>query len=170
MELKDLTAQEWLTLVEGTGGAMGAVVTADPWGRSGFDKELAAAHTAMQELAGRAWTSPFMVAFSGEILTGAREQDPEYQQLSAAQAQTRERNQSSEAAVGRSLEAMKSAVALVEEKFGAEAVAEYKQYLYAISEHVAAGAKEGGFLGIGSVLLSDKEQAALDQIKQTLGL
>ena len=170
MQLKDLTAQEWFTLIEGTGGAMGAVVTAQPSGMSGFDKEMTAAHDAMQELAGREWKSAFMAAFKDEILAGTREQDPEYQKIGEAQKQTQPRTRSSEEAVGRSLESIRAAVALVEEKFGAEAATEYKQYLYAISERVAGAAKEGGFLGIGSVLVSDKEQAALDQIKQTLGL
>jgi hypothetical protein len=170
MELKDLTAQEWLTLVEGTGGAMGAVVTAQPSGPSGFDKEMTAAHDAMQELAGREWKSAFMTAFAGEILTGTREQDPEYQQLSAAQDQNRERIRSSDVAVGRSLDSIRSAVALVADKFGAEAAAEYKQYLYTISERVAGAAKEGGFLGLGGVMISENEKAALEQIKQTLGI
>jgi hypothetical protein len=137
---------------------------------SGFDKEMTAAHDAMQELAGRAWSSPFMAAFAGEILTGTREQDPEYLKLAEAQTQTQPRTRSSQEAVGRSLKSIQDAVALVEAKFGAEAVAEYKQYLYTISEKVAGAAKEGGFLGIGSVLVSEKEQATLDQIKQTLGL
>ena len=78
MELKDLTVQEWFTLVEGTGGAIGAVVTAQPSGMSGFDKEMTAAHEAMKELAGQEWKSAFMAAFKDEILAGTREQDPEY--------------------------------------------------------------------------------------------
>jgi hypothetical protein len=170
MELKDLTAQEWFTLVEGTGGAMGAVVAAQPSGMSGFDKEMTAAHAAMQELAGQQWKSAFMAAFTGEILTGTREQDAEYQKFAEEQKQSQPRTTTSEAAVGRSLESIRGAVALVEGKFGAEAAAEYKQYLYTVSERVAAAAKEGGFLGIGGVMVSDAEKAALEQVKQTLGI
>jgi hypothetical protein len=41
---------------------------------------------------------------------------------------------------------------------------EYKRFVYALAESVAAAHKEGGFLGIGGTAVSEGEKAALDQI------
>jgi hypothetical protein len=41
---------------------------------------------------------------------------------------------------------------------------EYKRFVYALAESVAAAHKEGGFLGIGGTAVSENEQQALDAI------
>jgi hypothetical protein len=41
---------------------------------------------------------------------------------------------------------------------------EYKRFVYALAQSVAAAHKEGGFLGIGGTPVSPNEQAALDAI------
>lgn len=170
MDIKDLTAQEWFTVVEGTGGAIGAVVTAQPSGSSGFNQEMQGAYGALTEMAGEEWKTPFMQGLTAGIVSGAREQDPEYQQIDAAQKASQPKTTDSATAVQRSLESVRKAVALVEEKAGAEAAAEYKSYLYRLAEQVAASAKEGGFLGIGGVMVSEQEKAVLAQLKQLLGV
>jgi hypothetical protein len=48
--------------------------------------------------------------------------------------------------------------------------AAFKDWLRQISQHVAEAAKEGGFLGIGGVLVSDAEKATLAEISSALGL
>ena len=48
--------------------------------------------------------------------------------------------------------------------------AAFKGWLREISQHVAEAAKEGGFLGIGGVLVSEAEKATLTEISSTLGL
>jgi hypothetical protein len=46
----------------------------------------------------------------------------------------------------------------------------YRKYLVYLAQVTAEGSKEGGFLGIGAVRVSDKEKAALDELAQILGL
>ena len=46
----------------------------------------------------------------------------------------------------------------------------FKAWLVAIALAVAESSKEGGFLGIGAVRVSDKEQRALATLKQELGI
>jgi hypothetical protein len=42
--------------------------------------------------------------------------------------------------------------------------------LVGLAEATAEAGKEGGFLGIGAVRVSDQEKAALEQLKKTLEL
>jgi hypothetical protein len=44
----------------------------------------------------------------------------------------------------------------------------YRQWLVYLAEKTAEGSKEGGFLGIGAVRVSDKEKAALAALAQAL--
>ena len=46
----------------------------------------------------------------------------------------------------------------------------YRRWLLYLAEKTAEGSKEGGFLGIGAVRVSDKEKAALDALAQALGV
>jgi len=68
------------------------------------------------------------------------------------------------------LEPLVSAAALVDEKGGEAEATGYKQWLMGVAEATAEAGKEGGFLGIGSVRVSDKEKAAMEEISRTLGL
>jgi len=45
-----------------------------------------------------------------------------------------------------------------------------KSWLRQISQHVAAASKEGGFLGIGGVRISEAEKATLNEISSALKL
>jgi predicted Rossmann fold nucleotide-binding protein DprA/Smf involved in DNA uptake len=46
----------------------------------------------------------------------------------------------------------------------------YGRWLLHLAQKTAEGSKEGGVLGIGAVRVSDKEQAALDELAETLGV
>jgi hypothetical protein len=48
--------------------------------------------------------------------------------------------------------------------------AAFKSWLRQISQHVAEAAKEGGFLGIGGVAVSEAEKATLAEISSALKL
>jgi hypothetical protein len=67
------------------------------------------------------------------------------------------------------IETLRQARALVDAKAPDEA-ATFKGWLRDISQHVAEASKEGGFLGIGGVLVSDAEKATLTEISSALGL
>ncbi len=60
--------------------------------------------------------------------------------------------------------------ALLDEKCSEDEAAGFKQWIVGVAEATAEAGREGGFLGIGSVRVSDKEKAAMEQISKTLGL
>ena len=67
------------------------------------------------------------------------------------------------------IETLRQAGAVVDVKAPADAAA-FKGWLRQISQHVAEAAPEGGFLGIGGVLVSEAEKATLTQISDALKL
>jgi hypothetical protein len=62
------------------------------------------------------------------------------------------------------------AVSLVETKATSEEAHAYKQFTLTLAEAAANANREGGFIGIGGKPVSDKERAALDQIRAALHL
>ena len=52
----------------------------------------------------------------------------------------------------------------------AEDGAAYRKWLVYLAERTAEGSKEGGFLGINAVRVSEKESQALDQLRTALGV
>jgi len=48
--------------------------------------------------------------------------------------------------------------------------AAYRKWLLYLTDATANGSKEGGFLGIGAVRVSDQEQYALDELAKVLGV
>jgi len=67
------------------------------------------------------------------------------------------------------VETLRQAAALVDAKAPGDAAA-FKGWLRQISQHVAEAAKEGGFLGIGGVQVSEAEKATLTEISSALKL
>jgi hypothetical protein len=62
------------------------------------------------------------------------------------------------------LDQLRRAVRTLDRGARDEELVEYKRFVYALAESVAAAHKEGGFLGIGGTPVSEKERAALDAI------
>ena len=67
------------------------------------------------------------------------------------------------------IETLRKIAAVVDAKAAGDAAA-FKNWLRQISQHVAEAAKEGGFLGIGGVTVSEAEKAALTEISSALKL
>ena len=67
-----------------------------------------------------------------------------------------------------SLQGLKDAAAILQEKATAEEVAAYNEWLMDVAQKTAEASKESA-LGIFGSRVSDKEQAALDEIRQALG-
>ena len=61
------------------------------------------------------------------------------------------------------------AALIVKEKSPDEEAA-FNQYLVEVAKTTAASSKEGGFLGIGAVRVSEAEKAAVDQLAGALGV
>ena len=67
------------------------------------------------------------------------------------------------------IETLRQIAAVVDAKAAGDAAA-FKNWLRQISQHVAEAAKEGGFLGIGGVTVSEAEKATLTEISSALKL
>lgn len=168
MDPNELTADEWYTIIEGTGATTGLVMMSDMSGPVGVSKEAMASMEVIRE---GTWSSPFMAALRTQLFGATKEQQEELQRRAQEkQAAMKGQKMTPEQARATFLDSIKAAVALVEEKLGAETVAEYKQLLWQMAERTAQAGKEGTFLGMGGTRVSNLEQAALADIKATLGL
>ena len=67
------------------------------------------------------------------------------------------------------IDTLRQVAEVVDAKAPSDATA-FKTWLRQISQHVAEAAKEGGFLGIGGVAVSDAEKATLAEISKALKL
>jgi hypothetical protein len=67
------------------------------------------------------------------------------------------------------VETLRQVAGVVDTKAPGDATA-FKTWLRQISQHVAEAAKEGGFLGIGGVAVSEAEKATLAEISSALKL
>ena len=67
------------------------------------------------------------------------------------------------------IETLRQVAEVLDTKAPADATV-FKTWLRQISQHVAEAAKEGGFLGIGGVTVSDAEKATLAEISNALKL
>jgi hypothetical protein len=68
------------------------------------------------------------------------------------------------------LEFVKGIAVLVDAKATADEAAGFKEWLFNVARAVSEEAREGGFLGMGGERVSDKEEAALENLKYTLRL
>jgi len=66
------------------------------------------------------------------------------------------------------LEELQAVQAIVAEKATAEEAAAFGQWLLAAAQAAANAAKEGGFLGFGAQLVSEREQDMLDRVRATV--
>jgi hypothetical protein len=97
-------------------------------------------------------------------------------EMQSAQASLRETLGGLEATVSKdrvkslALERVTNALSVLNKTGHAEEVLEFRRWLYGIAEKVARAAKEGGFLGFGGTLVSEDEQAFLNELRTTLQL
>ncbi len=68
------------------------------------------------------------------------------------------------------LERVKSATAVIAAKASPVEADAYRKMLLAVAEDAANAAKEGGFLGIGGVRVSEKERTFIDEVSKAAGL
>ena len=68
-----------------------------------------------------------------------------------------------------SIEGLKEALRVLEQKASTEEADAYKGFVREVAGTVARAHKEGGFLGVGGEEVSPEEQAALDEIESALG-
>jgi hypothetical protein len=152
----DLSADEWDLLRSSPLMASLLVVAASPSGPVGLVQESSAAGRLVMEAAGNAQT-PLLKALAEDMMkTMAIPRPP----AGATPAQVQEA----------AAEILRRTSALLATKATPEETNEIKEWLAKVAQSTAEAAKEGGFLGIGGVLVSDQEKAALATVHDALGL
>jgi hypothetical protein len=142
---------DWSRVQSAPAAALMMVATADLSGPLGSIKEVQAASKAMADAARQVDAGSLIgAAFGGGIDTDmikqVRELAPSKDKL---------------------VDIVKAGAAAVAARDPAQAAA-YKAAILSVAQSAAEAAKDGGFLGIGGKLISDDEQAALDQLKAAL--
>ena len=152
----DFSADEWDLLRSSPLMASLLVVAASPSGPVGLVQESSAAGRLVMEAAGNAQT-PLLKALAEDMMkTMAIPRPP----AGATPAQVQEA----------AAEILRRTSALLATKATPEETNEIKEWLAKVAQSTAEAAKEGGFLGIGGVLVSDQEKAALATLHDALGL
>jgi hypothetical protein len=159
----NFTPEEWKLLLESVMMAGIAVTVAEPSGLWGLLKESFASGSALRQAKIDPGSSPLIRAVVADFETAEGQ--------STARDGLREKLASSKPLEVKvqCIEKLRQARALVDSKAPDDAAA-FKGWLREISQHVAEAAKEGGFLGIGGVLVSEAEKATLTEISSALGL
>jgi hypothetical protein len=156
----NFTPDEWKVLLESVMAAGIAVTAAEPSGLWGLLKESFAGGT---ELA-KAKTDP-----KANALIKAVVNDFNTAEGSAARDALKNKFKQSKPAEikNKCIETLRQAAAIVDAKTPGDSAA-YKAWLQQISQHVAEASKEGGFLGVGGVPVSEAEKATLTEISTAL--
>jgi phosphoribosylaminoimidazole-succinocarboxamide synthase len=150
----DFSVDEWDLLRSSPLMASLLVVAASPSGPVGLVQESTAAGKLVMQAAATAQT-PLLKALAEDMVqTMAIPRPP----AGATPAQVQEA----------AAEILRRTSALLATKATPEEASEIKDWLAKIAQATAEAAKEGGFLGIGGVLVSDQEKAAT--VHDALGL
>ena len=152
----DYTKEEWDMLVKSPLMAAMAVVAASPSGPIGTLKEMFAVGKGMLEGA-EGTTNPLIGALIADIKAGARPAMPTERPHDLAQAKAQ------------ALATCRDVAALLGKKAPGDADG-FKRWLLGTAQRAAEAAKEGGFLGIGGVQVSEAEKTALSEVAQALGV
>jgi len=157
------TPDEWKVLLEGVMMAGLAVTAAEPSGLFGLLKESFAAGSELVSAKMNAAANPLVKAVVADIETSqgrATARDGVSEQL---------KGKKPAEIKAKCIETLQQVAAIVDGKAPGDAGA-FKAWLRQISQHVAEAAKEGGFLGIGGVPVSEAEKATLTEISSALKL
>jgi hypothetical protein len=154
----DYTAEEWELLMKAPFMAGMAIVAASPSGPIGVVKEMFAVGRVLVEGTEESSTNELISALVSDVKAGHRP------------AASTESISSVEEAKDLALKAYREVAALLARKAPAAEAEGFKRWLLTAAQRVAGASKEGGFLGLGGVRVSDAEQAALGEIAGALGV
>lgn len=151
----DFSVEEWDLLRQAPLASSMVIAAASPSGPVGLMKESMAASRVVIDSAQNART-PLLQALT--------------QDLKQAMTMPRRPEGGGASAIMESaLNTLRQTSELLDRKASPEEADEVKQWLGTIARKTAEAAKEGGFLGVGGTLVSDKEQEALASIGSALG-
>ena len=145
----DFNAEEWSLLQEGPALAGLLVVTAERGGMIRESMSMAQVYGETKRKGGN--------ELLDELVSSPPQLDPT-------------RFRSPDELQGHALQRLGEAVGLLESKATAEEADAYKHFALDVAERVASAHKEGGFLGVGGKPVSEKEDAALNRVAETLGI
>jgi predicted enzyme related to lactoylglutathione lyase len=152
--------EEWARLGRAPLLAGVAISLADPGGPFEALKESRAALSAVIEAAGESSFGEFVRSIARDV---------------AAKAQRRENPLAGFRADGRNtpnaiLDELRAVYGLLVEKAAEDDVADFREWVRTASQRAALAAKEGGFMGIGGKLVSDREQEMLETLGEVFGV
>jgi hypothetical protein len=153
---KTYSAEEWQQIVNAPVMAGMLVITSDP-AIFGSIKESAAVAKAINEFGQTSETE--LIREIGRSMSG--ENKPEMPDLPS--------KEGPDAVMKDLVKRCHAAALIVQEKSPDEADA-FNNYLIDVAKRTAESSKEGGFLGIGAVRVSDQEKAAVKQLAAALGV
>jgi len=157
-EKSDFNVEEWDLLRQSPFMASLVIAAASPNGPIGLLKEVSAATKVISEAAGSA-KAPLVKAVAQDL-----------KQVLSLPLPKRPEDAGASMAQDLALNTLRRTSEVLGKKASPEEAAEFKQWLSTIAQRTAEAAKEGGFLGFGGALVSEKEQAALGAIKLVLGV
>lgn len=164
MSIKDeFTSEEWMTLLQAPMVAGISIISSDV-GITSVPKETAAMVRAMIENPIPAGADELVGAMVDDLKAMSDNRD-EMKQVQP------EISGESPAAIRQQVNAqLQAASALVGSRVSADTATAYKEWVYSVAQSVAEAGKEGGFLGIGAVRVSEQEKAALAALRADLDL
>jgi hypothetical protein len=158
MASKDnFTAEEWRSLIKAPMLNSYAVAGAAPSGEDGFIQEMSAVADGIIEGGQQAAKESLLAAVVADIIANAQDE---------LRGQTE--NISIKEIKAKALDNCRSVAAILQAKASAEEADEYKRWLLAVAQKVAAAAKEGGIFGFGGTQVSESETATINEIADAL--
>lgn len=161
MTKTDFTADEWQAIRRAPFMAGLVVVAASPSGPLGVLKEMFAVGKMLADAKLHGTSTGLVKALVADLETAEARQES-----APADMQGKTPDQMRAAA----LDACRHAAAVVDRKAKPDEAEAFKAWLVSVGHKVAEGAKEGGFLGFGGTLVSEKETAALKDLASALGV
>ena len=154
------TPEEWKVLLESVMAAGIAITAAEPSGLWGLLKESFAGGTELAKVKTDPAANPLIRAVVDDFNTA---------EGSAARDALKSKFKDSKPSQikDKCIDTLREAAAIVDARAPSDSAA-YKGWLQQISQHVAEASKEGGFLGLGGVPVSEAEKATLTEISSAL--
>jgi hypothetical protein len=156
----DFTEEEWGRLGRAPLVAGMAISLADPGGPVETIKESSAALQTLVEAARDGSHGEFVRSVAADVAAKAQRRENPMAGFKPARARAREEV----------LDELGGVHALLAQKATPDELAEFREWLRKASQRVAQAAKEGGFLGIGGELVSEREQEMLETIGEIFGV
>ena len=163
VDKSSFTPDEWKLLLESVMAASIAITAADPGGLWGVLKESFAGGTELAKAKMDPETDALIKAVVEDFGTA------EGRSITRDGLNAKLKGSKPAEIKEKCVDILRQAAAVVDAKAPGDAAA-FKGWLRQISQHVAEASKEGGFLGIGGVAVSEAEKATLAEISSALKL